>query len=380
MRITPDSVSVSGLTVTATDSVQVRITGLSAPDTTVRIVFGVETAAGSDSTAPVTPLPSFVLYGTPRPIVTVKTNDEQGVPLNLQQPVTVRGIVTVAQQLGGPAYLQDVSGGIAAFDLSFESSVSIGDEVEITGTVTQYNGLTELANVTLLKTYTRGNEVVPLTVTVSQIAGDGANGIENYEGMLVQLDGVTVRDAQGLPITTWAVSGSGTNYWLHDGIDSVQVRIDADVGTLVNQTAPTGEFDIVGVVGQFISTSPYIGGYQLMPRSYADVFSRGPIIIVAPVELMITPNSFDITWETAKPGTSYARYGRTKAYELGVIGAPALQTIHRFTVSGLSPATAYHLQAFSVSGSDTSFAGDRVISTASQGSTGQMKCVLQQVD
>ena len=372
MRITPDSVSVSGLTVTATDSVQVRITGLSAPDTTVRIVFGVETAAGSDSTAPVTPLPSFVLYGTPRPIVTVKTNDEQGVPLNLQQPVTVRGIVTVAQQLGGPAYLQDVSGGIAAFDLSFESSVSIGDEVEITGTVTQYNGLTELANVTLLKTYTRGNEVVPLTVTVSQIAGDGANGIENYEGMLVQLDGVTVRDAQGLPITTWAVSGSGTNYWLHDGIDSVQVRIDADVGTLVNQTAPTGEFDIVGVVGQFISTSPYIGGYQLMPRSYADVFSRGPIIIVAPVELMITPNSFDITWETAKPGTSYARYGRTKAYELGVIGAPALQTIHRFTVSGLSPATAYHLQAFSVSGSDTSFAGDRVISTASQGSTGQM--------
>jgi phosphatidylserine/phosphatidylglycerophosphate/cardiolipin synthase-like enzyme len=46
--------------------------------------------------------------------------------------------------------------------------------------------------------------------------------------------------------------------------------------------------------------------------------------------------------------------------------------LHTATIAGLSPATAYHIQAFSVSGADTSFTGDRVVSTASQGSTGQM--------
>ena len=372
VRVTPDSVNVVGLTVSATDSLQVRVTGLSAPDTTVKVIFSVETAAGSDSTAPVTPLPSFVIYGNPRPIATAKTNDAQGVPLNLQQPVTVRGIVTVAQQFGGPAYLQDASGGVAAFDLSFESSVTIGDEVAITGTVTQYNGLTELANVTLHKTHSHGNEVVPLVVTVSQLLKDGANGIEDYEGMLVQLNRVTVRDAQGLPLATWAVSGSGTNFWLHGGVDSVQVRIDADVTTLAGQTAPTGEFDIVGVVGQYIMASPYFGGYQLMPRSYADVLSKGPVITVGPLESKITASSLEIGWETAKPGSSFVRYGKTKTYELGLVGSATPQTLHASTITGLSPATAYHIQAFSVSGVDTSFAGDRVVSTASSGSSGQI--------
>ena len=178
VRVTPDSVNVVGVAVSATDSLQVRVTGLSAPDTTVKVIFGVETAAGSDSTAPVTPLPSFVLYGNPRPIDAAKTNDAQGVPVNLQQPVTVRGIVTVAQQFGGPAYVQDASGGLAVFDLSFEGAVSIGDEVTLTGTITQYNGLTELANVTLHKIYSHGNDVIPLVVTVSQIAKDGADGVE----------------------------------------------------------------------------------------------------------------------------------------------------------------------------------------------------------
>jgi phosphatidylserine/phosphatidylglycerophosphate/cardiolipin synthase-like enzyme len=372
VRLSSDSVSILGITVSAADSVQVRITGLSAPDTTLKITFGVETAAGSDSTAPVKPLPTFVLFGTPRPIDDAKTNDAQGVPLKLQLPVTVRGVVTVAQQFGGPAYIQDASGGLAVFDLSFENAVSIGDEVAITGTVTQYNGLTELANVTLHKTYSRGNDVVPVAVTVSQLLKDGVNGIEQYEGMLVQLNRVTVRDAQGSPFTTWTVTSSGTNFWLHSGTDSVQVRIDADVTTLANQTAPTGEFDIVGVVGQYITTSPYVGGYQLMPRSYADVLSKGPVITVSPLESKITASSLEIGWETAKPGSSFVRYGRTKSYELGLVGSSTLQTVHASAITGLSAATAYHIQAFSVSGVDTSFTGDRVVSTASSASTGQI--------
>ncbi len=305
------------------------------------------------------------------PIAVVKVNDSQGVPLNLQMPVTVHGIVTVANQFGGPAYVQDISGGLAVYDLAFENSVKIGDEVTITGTVTQYNGLTELANVFLENIYSSGNEVVPLVVTCSQVAHDGANGVELYEGMLVQFNSVTVRDASGLPIAAWTVTSSGTNYWLHDN-DSVQVRIDADVLSIANTPAPSGEFDIIGVVGQFIATPPYAGGYQIMPRSITDVLSKGPIITVAPLEMSITPTSFDVRWETAKLGSSFVRYGRAQTYELGTVGSTGLQTVHKVTISGLTAATAYHIQSFSVSGTDTSFTGDRVVSTASQGSTGQV--------
>ena len=369
---TKDSVMVGGFTISTTDSIQIQIAGLAAPDTTLKVAFRFETGAGSDSTALVTPLPSFVLYGNPRAVAVVKVNDTQGIPLNLQNPVTVRGIVTVAKEFGGPAYIQDASGGLAVFDLPFENAVKIGDEVTITGTVTQFNGLTELASVTLHKINSSGNDVTPLLVTCAQVAHDGTNGLEVYEGMLVQLNRVTVWDATGQPISTWGVSGSGTNFWLRDNGDSVQVRIDGDVGSIANTPAPAGEFDLIGVVGQFISAAPFAGGYQIMPRFSADILSKGPVITVLPLEMSITPTSFDVQWETAKLGSNFACYGRTRAYELGSVGNATPQTVHRITFSGLSPATAYHVQAFSVSGTDTSFAGDRVISTASQGSTGQM--------
>jgi phosphatidylserine/phosphatidylglycerophosphate/cardiolipin synthase-like enzyme len=369
VKQTSDSVSVADLSLSGNDSAQMQISGLSAPDTTVKIAFLVETAAESDSTALVAPLPALVVYGIPRPVAVVKTNDAQGVPLNLQKPVTVRGIVTVANEFWGPAYVQDVSGGLAVFDRTFENSVKIGDEVTLTGTVTQFNGLTELANVVLHAMHSSGNVVIPSIVTCSQIARDGSGGVEMYEGMLVQLNGITVRDAQGLAFSTWSVSQSGTNYWLYDS-DSVQARIDGEVTSIAGTTAPSGKFDLVGVVGQYTSALPYAGGYQVMPRCSADIISKGPIITVSPKESSISAGGFEIGWETAKPGTSVVRYGKTRSYELGVVSSTVAASSHRLAVSGLSPAMVYHVLAFSVSEGDTSFANDRIVSTGSQGSTG----------
>jgi len=71
-------------------------------------------------------------------------------------------------------------------------------------------------------------------------------------------------------------------------------------------------------------------------------------------------------WTTALPGTSRLRYGRTSAYELGVIEPDTVRrTLHTIAVTGLEAATIYHVQVFSVSGPDTSTAGGIVVSTAS---------------
>ena len=66
------------------------------------------------------------------------------------------------------------------------------------------------------------------------------------------------------------------NYTLTDQSGSTQIRIDNNTN-LISAPPPTSTFDCIGVVGQYITTSPYIGGYQFMPRSTADIVSTGPV-------------------------------------------------------------------------------------------------------
>lgn len=363
-----DSLILTNVTLPANDSVRVQVRRLSAPDTTLYVTVRVETAAGGDSTGAVAQLPRFLLYGSPRPIFDVRANNTAGVPILLNKPVTVRGIVTVGMQFNNPAYIQDVSGGIAVFDNAFASTRQIGDEVTVTGTITQFNGLTELERVTVHQVHSTGNNVTPLVVTASQLRGDTVSAVEQYEGLLVKMRRVRVLDQNNLSVATW---GSNVNYKLIDATDTVTVRIDGHTD-IAGTAAPPGEFDIVGVVGQFINTSPYIGGYQILPRSRSDILTRGPIILVDPLESNITPTSLVLSWQTQNTGTSHVRCGRTAAYELGVRSGVGQTTNHAITLDNLTPATMYTVQAFSVSGTDTSFAAPRVVSTASQGSTGQI--------
>jgi hypothetical protein len=290
------------------------------------------------------------------PIADVRGNSTAGVPLRLNEVVTVRGIVTVAGEFGGPSYLQDATGGLAVFGSSFTSAVARGDEVIVTGTVSQFYGLTELVNPVLDSLLSRGNSPEPLEVSAAEILGDGTLGIEIYEGLLVRLDGVTVQ-ASG----TW---GAGTNYPLSDASGTTEVRIDNNTN-LVGQPVPGGAFSLVGVVGQYKTSSPYIGGYQILPRGQGDVLSSGPGFATAPRERSITPTTLTIGWTTTLPGTSYLSYGTTPALELGTLGSASLSLDHAVELTGLMPATAYYVRAFSDDGADTSVAPVFVSGTAS---------------
>jgi phosphatidylserine/phosphatidylglycerophosphate/cardiolipin synthase-like enzyme len=366
-----DTLIVKALALGASDSVVVAVSKLSSLDTTISVTFRIETGAGSDSTALISPLPKLLLYGSPRPIAEMRANDITGVPIHLQRLVTVRGIVTVSNQFNSPAFIQDASGGIAVFDNAFVNAVRVGDEVSITGMVTQFNGLTELENVTLHHIHGSGNEILPTVVTASQIANDGVNGVELYEGMLVRLSGIVVRDTLGQQISVWSSAGSGSNFLLIDATDTITVRIDADT-QIAGLSVPQGAFDIIGIVGQFSRGPVFTGGYQLQPRSRSDILSKGPLITSTPLESSITPTSLKISWETASAGSSFVRYGRTKSYELGIVGYASMATSHSVTMASLEPATVYNVQAFSVSGTDTSLSGNRVVSTSSQGSSGEI--------
>lgn len=373
ISVAGDTIKLTGAAVTLTDSVTIEMRSLTPPDSTKLYRFNVHTGTQPDSILPLLSQPTVLVVGAPRPITEVKTNDANGVPLLLGQYVTIRGIVTVANEFHSPSYIQDNTGGMAFFDTALSASLQPGDEIIVTGTIAPFNGLCELSTMLPLQMISTGNSVEPLVVGASSLKNDGAGGVENYEGMLVRVNAVVVRNGANNPIASWVVSGSGTNYRLIDAADTVDIRVDNNVN-FANTPAPQGNFDAIGVLSQFKAASPYIGGYQLMPRSTADILANGPLFATLPYETDITPTSFRVNWTTVNSGTTRLRYGVTTAYELGLIAPDdVLRTSHLVDIAGLSAATIYHVQAFSVASGDTSTAGDLVVSTASPaGSTGQV--------
>ncbi|MFN0156673.1 MAG: phospholipase D-like domain-containing protein [Bacteroidota bacterium] len=356
-----DTISITGIVFSA-DSTVITINNVEAADSTAIYLFKVQSRV--NQYGDVAPTPRVVVFGNPESIASIKVNDANGVMLRANQLVTVRGIVTVANEFGGPSYFQDNSGGLGVFGSAFSTAVSVGDEVIVSGIIQPFSGLSEIVNPILHQIVSNGNVLVPLLVTASQIANDGAGGVEQYEAGLVRLNGVTVSGSG-----VWAAN---TNYNLQDGTGTTQIRID-NTTNLVGAPIPAGAFDLVAVVGQFITTLPYIGGYQLMPRTTGDIISTGPIISTFPVESNIQPTSLTISWQTLNNGTSFLRYGTTSAFELGVTGSSTPTTTHSVDLGGLQPAGIYYTQAFSVAGPDTSFATPLIVSTASPAqSTGEM--------
>ena len=361
LAVAGDTVLISGMALTGGDSLLLTLNNITPPDSTARFVLSTRTGTGPDSVYAITSQPGVFVYGIPIPISTVKENDANGVPLLNNRLVTVRGIVTVANEFGGPSYLQDNTGGMAVFGSTFSTGVTIGDEVVVSGLVQPFSGLTEIVNPLLQTIVSAGNTVDPLNVTASQIRHDGVGGVEVFEGRLVRVDNATVSGGG-----TWTAN---TNYTLVDPTDSTQLRIDNNTN-LVGGAIPASSFDVTGVVGQFVSASPFIGGYQLMPRFTSDVHSAGPVIATFPVESNITATSLRVTWTTVREGSTRLRYGMTPSYESGVVAPDTtLRTNHAVELSGLQQATVYHIQVFSVAAGDTSTAGDLIVSSASPSQT-----------
>ncbi|MEO8209714.1 MAG: T9SS type A sorting domain-containing protein [bacterium] len=212
------------------------------------------------------------------PIDSVRSQDANGVSLLLNQSVTTRGVVTTHREFGGSlVYFQSSTAGLVGFDTAFCNHVKRGDSIEVTGVVTQFSGLTELNPVTSLTIFDTGKTVTPTTVTCTQVRNEG----ELYEGRLIRISNVTaVHALTGENVTTWTVAASGTNYRLIAGSDSCDIRIYATTN-IANQPIHAFPFDVITVCSQFKSSSPFIGGYQILPRTLDDFSPATGINIVS---------------------------------------------------------------------------------------------------
>ncbi len=223
-------------------------------------------------------------------IDSARAQDSAGVSLFLTQSITTRGVVTTHREFGGSlVYCQVNTAGFVGFDTAFCNRVKRGDSIEVTGVVTQFSGLTELTPMTALTILDTGKTVTPKPVTCTQVRNNG----EAYEGMLIKISGVTaVRTFAGADITTWTVSGSGTNYRIFAGNDSCDIRIYATTN-IANQPVHSFPFDVVAECSQFKFSAPFIGGYQILPRDLNDfsgVTGAGTISSVIPDKFSLEQN------------------------------------------------------------------------------------------
>lgn len=202
--------------------------------------------------------PELPLYS----IGVLRSIDDQGVADSIGVSCAIIGIthgINIRPDGQGLQFtLIDSNGdGIGIFSPAndFGYTLQEGDELRIEGTVEQFRGLLQM-NVSDLELLSTGND------TASPMTVNDLN--EETENRLIKLEGLTVVDP-----SQWTNNPGGFNVTVTNGTNNYEMRIARNVETFME--APEGIFNLVGIGGQFSSTSaPFLDGYQILPRYAAD--------------------------------------------------------------------------------------------------------------
>lgn len=197
------------------------------------------------------------------PIADVRIDsDGDGVPDRIGEDVTIKGIVT-SNSFSSSSILiavQDESAGIVIYQGGNDStSFAIGSLVLVSGSVSQYKGLTEISVENIIP-LGLGTVPDPIVLTIEEYSSD----FEAYEGSLIKINALTKTEN-----SVWPDSGSSGSYYLTDGYKSFKLYLDRDVN-ISDSPEPTFPVNVTGIAAQYSSSTPPFDGYQLWPRFYED--------------------------------------------------------------------------------------------------------------
>ncbi len=173
------------------------------------------------------------------------TEDPSGDSPYLGQEVTISGIVTGVTNNG--YFVAEAPGAWhAIYVYSMRDGPDIGDEVEVSGSVDEYYGLTEIIHVTDYLHLSSGNLVTPISIDASIAAQ------ESYESALI-----TVEDAVVTSLEDYG------EWVIHDGTASI--RVD-DMNDYMYFPAVGDAID--SLTGNLFYS---FGDYKIEPRDTADL-------------------------------------------------------------------------------------------------------------
>ena len=271
--------------------------------------------------------------------------------------VSITGIITNGDEFGAVRYMEDGTAGMPFFDPSISGSINPGDEVTITGTMGEFNGLIQVVDVVAHTVNSTGNPLpTPQVVTPNQLN-------DATEAELVRLNNVIFTDggsgAQFTGNTTFTISSNGE-------FSQIFVRSG---NPLVGSTIPTTPVNLTGIVSQFNGT------YQLLLRGEGDIDGN---FVDDIRQANITTSSFDITWTSNFMGSTNLRYGTDPANLNLEVNQGGSAMSHAVSLSGLTASTFYYVQVYTDDGTDLAESAVRVFSTESN-STGEMKIYFNHI-
>ncbi|MCP4634643.1 MAG: hypothetical protein GY855_17070, partial [candidate division Zixibacteria bacterium] len=179
--------------------------------------------------------------------------------------VTCQGVVTmgidVIQTGLLNAYFQDNSGrGLNLFsfnqDPDYVAYVKRGFELIATGTITVYQGRTELENPVI--TFVDSNVTMP----APQILTTGQAASQNWDGTLVLVTGTI--------LSVGAPSGGGSNVLIDDGSGEATIRIWETTGINTDDITVGETYNIKGIGGDYNGDKQIVPGYDedIIPGEY----------------------------------------------------------------------------------------------------------------
>lgn len=221
---------------------------------------------------------------TTPPTATKKIYDIQystapnGISPELGNVVTTRGVITGIVKNGPDRhafFIQDSAkawNGIFVYERN-DSTLVIGDSVEVTGTVDEFNlgssadKLTELKNVTNITVINSGNTLpTPVSVTT------GNAGSEEWEGVLIHVTNAQCT-SNSLGFGMWAVNDGSGN-----------INADDDI-FFYHLTAVVGNYYDVTGIGTYTFDE-----YKILPRDFNDISTSTGINELDKNNIKVYPN------------------------------------------------------------------------------------------
>lgn len=203
---------------------------------------------------------SVAITATTPPTPTIKkiydiqfTTNPNGDSPEVGNVVTTKGVITGIIKNGPDRHAFFIQDSAAAWNGLYiyernDSTLVIGDSVEVTGTVAEYNGLTELSFVSNITVLNSGNTLPTPVVTTT-----GNANMEQWEGVVIQtLNAECTSNTVGFGM--WEINdGSGT------------LLADDDI-YFYHLTAVVGShYDVTGI-GHYS-----FGDYKILPRDANDI-------------------------------------------------------------------------------------------------------------
>lgn len=155
-------------------------------------------------------------------------------------------------------FIQDARAGIALWGKEHFATVKAGDRVRVIGVIGQFCGAPEV-EVREIAVTSHGAPPAPLEIAPEELRG------HRYSGRLVRVRTVVIGST---------AKKRGTNFVLRAGEDLVSIHLTAFQLTKISSMtwADDGaKIQVTGIASQYDVDPPYDSGWQILPRSAADM-------------------------------------------------------------------------------------------------------------